>query len=376
MKINSNFDGGNIEVISIETASDIKLKLRKDIHADFSQWFYFHLMGVKNQPCTLHILNVNDSTFPTAWTGYQALASYDRKAWFRVPTNYDGEKLTITHTPQYDQIYYAYFVPYSYERYQDLISAAQMSPICQVQTLCLTTDDHELHLLTIGQPSPNKRSCWIIARQHPGETMAGWFGEGLIERLLDPKDELAKQLLEKAVFYILPNMNPDGSIRGNIRANGAGIDLNRQWPAPDPNTSPEVYCVKQKMEQTGVDFFLDVHGDEAVPYVYSLGRNLSPNYSKRIERLENFFKESYQAADPNFQYQECPQEELPSIEQLRILASAVVGEMYDCLSFTIEMPFQDNKYRPDTKSGWSDERSKQLGRALLQPLTQVIDQLR
>ena len=30
--------------------------------------------------------------------------------------------------------------------------------------------------------------------------------------------------------------------------------------------SPEVYLVKKRMAETGCDFFLDVHGDEAIPY--------------------------------------------------------------------------------------------------------------
>jgi len=48
MIINSNFEGGNIDIISAQKQDDIKLAIRKDIHANFSQRFYFHLLGDKN----------------------------------------------------------------------------------------------------------------------------------------------------------------------------------------------------------------------------------------------------------------------------------------------------------------------------------------
>ena len=29
-----------------------------------------------------------------------------------------------------------------------------------------------------GEAAPNRRQVWIVARQHPGESMAEWFMEG------------------------------------------------------------------------------------------------------------------------------------------------------------------------------------------------------
>jgi murein tripeptide amidase MpaA len=39
-----------------------------------------------------------------------------------------------------------------------------------------------MDLLTVGEPGPGKRSVWFIARQHPGETMAEYYMEGLLVR--------------------------------------------------------------------------------------------------------------------------------------------------------------------------------------------------
>ena len=73
-------------------------------------------------------------------------------------------------------------------------------------------------------------------------------------------------MLERAVIYLVPNMNPDGSRRGHLRTNAAGANLNREWAEPSTERSPEVLCVFNKMRETGLDFGLDVHGDEALPY--------------------------------------------------------------------------------------------------------------
>ena len=42
-----------------------------------------------------------------------------------------------------------------------------------------------------------------MARQHPGEAMAEYFMEGMLRALLDPYHGLSKELLKKAVFYVV-----------------------------------------------------------------------------------------------------------------------------------------------------------------------------
>ena len=63
---------------------------------------------------------------------------------------------------------------------------------------------------------------------------------GFLDRLLDSHSALARHALQKAVFYVVPNMNPDGSWRGHLRTNAAGANLNREWAKPSLETSPEV----------------------------------------------------------------------------------------------------------------------------------------
>ena len=113
-------------------------------------------------------------------------------------------------------------------------------------------EGRDLDLAIIGDPAA-QRKVWIIARQHPGETMAEWCAEGLIEALLDRANPFARRLLQQTAFYIVPNMNPDGAARGNLRTNAAGANLNREWSAPSLERSPEVYAVRQRIHETGIE---------------------------------------------------------------------------------------------------------------------------
>lgn len=49
----------------------------------------------------------------------------------------------------------------------------------------------------------------------------------------------------KAVFKIIPFLNPDGVINGHHRTGLSGVDLNRQWTEPDTTVSPTVYQLKE-----------------------------------------------------------------------------------------------------------------------------------
>jgi hypothetical protein len=146
-----------------------------------------------------------------------------------------------------------------------------------------------------------KRVLWVIARQHPGETMASWWMEGFVNRLLDEEDPVSKKLLRRAVVHVVPNMNPDGSARGHLRTNALGANLNREWANPRVDYSPEVFHVRNAMDDTGVDLMLDVHGDEAEPYCFIVGGEGTPGWDEERASTQRRFKEAYARACPDFQ---------------------------------------------------------------------------
>ena len=374
-KISSNFDAGTITVIDSADSQNIRLALRGDNAASFSQWFYFRLQGAAYQPCRIRIENAGQSSYPEGWEDYQATASYDRSNWFRVPTRYEDGVLTIEHTPLAGSVYYAYFEPYSHEQHLNLLGDAQGSGLCQIDDLGSTAQGRDINLLTIGHQAASDLKIWIIARQHPGESMAEWFAEGLLSRLLDHQDPTARALLDCATFYIVPNMNPDGAALGNQRTNATGADLNREWQNPSPERSPEVYAVRQKMHETGVDLFLDIHGEEALPYVFAAGCEGNPSYDARLAALEAAFKTALRQASPDFQDEHGYPKTAPGQANLAI-AKSYVGETFGCLSYTLEMPFKDNINLPDDDFGWNGQRSLRLGEAILSAILAVCPQLR
>ena len=374
IKITSNFDSGNIEVIAATSPTDIRLNIRQDNQSEFYQWFHFRLSTTERIEHRLRIENCGDSAYPKGWADYQAVASYDRETWFRVETHFDGQALEIRHHPEHNSIYFAYFAPYSYERHQDLLHEAQTSPLCELHELGETLDGRDMSLLVVGEPDDSKKKVWITARQHPGESMAEWFVEGLLERLLDEDDAVAKVLLQNAVLYIVPNMNPDGSVRGHLRTNAVGANLNREWQTPTMERSPEVFLVREKMLETGVDMFLDIHGDENLPYNFVAGSEGVPAFNDRIDKLQERFKAAWLMASPDFQTKYGYPIDSPGQANMT-LGTTWVSNQFECLGYTVEMPFKDNNDLPDELYGWSDVRAAQFGRDVLPAVLAVVKDL-
>ncbi|MCD9475357.1 M14-type cytosolic carboxypeptidase [Photobacterium phosphoreum] len=381
MKIFSNFESGSINVVKADSKDDIQLSIPNDNQSELHQWFHFRLESEAQQPHTIKLLDLANSAYPEGWNGYDVVASYDREEWFRVPSEFDGDTLTFTVIPENQSMYFAYFAPYSYDRHQDLLHLAQSHYNCRLETLGHTLDNRDVSLLVIGDEQATeseevpKKKIWVIARQHPGETMAEWFVEGLVQRLLDETDTVGRALLNKAVFYVVPNMNPDGSARGHLRLNAIGVNLNREWQTPSLENSPEVFYVREKMLATGVDMFLDIHGDEAIPFNFVAGSEGIPSYDARLENLENKFKQALLTVTPEFQDEHGYGKDKPGEANLTV-ASNWVGEQFKCLSYTVEMPFKDHNKHPDSLYGWSPERSVGFGHDTLAAVLAVTDDLR
>lgn len=371
ISVGSGFDGGNIEVLSCDGAT-IDLAIRRDAHSEFYQWFYFRLSGARDEACTVRITNCAGSSYPGGWPGCRAVISSDRQTWTRTDTSYADGILTIEVTPPTDSLWIAYFAPYSMERHHDLIARVGQAPGVTTRVLGQTIDGQDLDCVELGDGPLN---VWLYARQHSGETMAEWWVEGVLHRLIDPADPVARALWAKARFHILPNMNPDGSRRGHLRTNAAGVNLNREWAAPTLDRSPEVVYVLAAMDATGVDFAMDVHGDESLPHSFIAGFEGIPNIEDRQLLVLADYKAQLARISPDFQTKVGYPPSAPGRANLTMSTNQLASR-FGCLAMTLEMPFKDAAENPDALAGWSPERSKQLGRDCLAALLEVIDRLR
>ena len=372
ISIASDFDSGNIDVVSAQTPEDIQLTIRPDERARFSQWFYFRVDMDAPSPVSMTILKANETSYVGGWKGYRAVCSYDQETWFRVDTEYDGENLIIRHAPTQATFYCAYFAPYPTTRYDAFTDPHKSGGVFAHDVLGETLDGKPFDYFAIGDGPLN---LWVIARQHPGETMGSWWMEGFFDGLLDETSAASRSLQKNARIHIIPCMNLDGSRRGHLRTNAAGCDLNRAWRNTSKEMSPEVYLTRERMRETGVDFFLDVHGDEAIANNFLDSAKGIPSWDDRHERLFNRYSSLLLEETRDFQTKEGYPTPPPGKANLDI-ACNYVAETWDCLAMTLEMPFKDANVNPDAVYGWSPGRCAALARANLNVMAKIADLLR
>ncbi|KQU62092.1 hypothetical protein ASG67_02880 [Sphingomonas sp. Leaf339] len=375
LAINAAFDGGNIRVVSIDDAADgcrIDLEIVADHQSDFFQWFYFRIAGARiGQAITFRILNAGKSAYPFGWPGYKVRGSTDRLAWRMLDTDYADGVLEWTWTADRSLGWFAYFAPYTMEQHEALVARIAAMPGVRHRELGQSLDGRAIDYLSVGT---GPKQVWLYGRQHPGESMTEWWMEGALERLTDATDPVTAALLAKATFHVVPNMNPDGTRRGHLRTNAAGVNLNREWHAPSPERSPEVLCVRNAMDATGVDVAMDVHGDEAIPANFLAGYEGIPSWTDAHGEKFYDYGRRLAAHTPDFQTEKGYTKSSPGNANLS-MSTNQLAERFGAMSMTLEMPFKDHDPNADPKFGWSGERSKKLAHAMLETLAGMIDEL-
>eukprot|EP00985_Skeletonema_marinoi_P031543 scaffold37720_cov147-Skeletonema_marinoi.AAC.14 len=426
ISISDSYDSGNGEFVSFNIADGeedytdviVHVNIKPDPFTLLEQKSYFQSFSFRasinfNSPAIRGIFcdkksikvkyvvdNAHQASYADAWNGATVFATekstpYDAESWHRTSdTNYEKGVLSWTHVHDLDgessSAYFAYFPPYSYERHLGLIAQCAESEGARVFSLGQTVSGREIDCVKVGT---GPRKCWIIHRQHPGESMASFYAEGLLNTLLaldDKWDNVSEKARELFTFYIVPNINPDGSANGYLRTNAAGSNLNREWcPSPSPpaadgsstsemyeaptlHRSPEVYYLLKHMDETGCDAFLDIHGDEALPFNFLAGSQGMSVWGKRLESLHGAFLASYERANEDMQAKVSYDPEKPN-EGMKNICSNQIAERFDCFAATLEMPFKECWGRP---AGWGPERAGQLGASVLDALCYVQPYLR
>ncbi|WP_298289137.1 M14-type cytosolic carboxypeptidase [Novosphingobium sp.] len=372
IRINAAFDSGNIEVLSVSGTS-ATLSIRKDRDSDFFQWFHFRVDGAGGRELELKITGLAKSAYPGGWPAYRAAFSEDREFWGRAHTTYDPKEadgtLTIRHRPDAGTCWFAYFAPYSMERHHDLVAQVAAEPGVDYRCLGTSIEGQPIDCLEMGE---GDKHVWLYARQHPGETMAEWWMEGALEMLNDPANPHARRLRQLCRFHVVPNANPDGSCRGHLRTNAVGVNLNREWHEPTPERSPEVLAIRNAMDETGCHFAMDVHGDEAIPYVFIAGFEGIPSWTEALGESYTRYRQILERRTPDFQTKRGYPTAAPGRANLA-MSTNQVAHRFGCVAMTLEMPFKDNDDLPCSEQGWSPERSKLLAHDCLAALLEWLE---
>lgn len=367
--IDAGFDSGNIDVLGIDGAT-ARLAIRRDNASEFFQWFHFRVSAPAGEEAVLKLTGLNASAYPGGWPDYDACVSEDRAYWSRATSSFDkdedGGTLTVRYVPSGGVFWCAYFAPYSMERHHDVIAETAACEGVDYVRLGTTLDGQPIDCLEMGE---GETQVWLYARQHPGETQAEWWIEGALECLTDPADPVARALRKQCRIHVVPNCNPDGSRRGHLRTNAVGTNLNREWADPTPERSPEVLAIRNRMDQTGVDFAMDAHADEAIPAVFLAGFEGIPSWKE--EQGEGFYR--YQSIldrrTPDFQTK-LGYPKAPAGRANLTMSTNQLAERFGAVAMTLEMPYKDLADFPEPEQGWSPERCKLLGRECMAALAE------
>ena len=194
--------------------------------------------------------------------------------------------------------------------------------------------------------------------------------------------QMYSQLRQLATVRVVPNMNPDGSVRGHLRTNACGANLNREWAstgdyiAPSLERSPEVYHVLKKLDAVGCDCYVDVHGDEEIPANFFAGTQGIPNWTPRLHKLFTDFQAAYARASPDFQCVKGYEDDAPGEANLAICGDQI-AQRFDCLAVTLEQPYKDSTFdTPLPECGWTPQRALLLGRAMVDAMVDIGPSLR
>jgi murein tripeptide amidase MpaA len=371
ISISAAFDGGNIRPVRLD-GDDVDLEIVRDRYSGFYQWFYFRLAGARGRMTRLRIVNAGGAAFPAGWQDYKVRASTDLATWRMIPTRYAEGVLAFDWTGDSELAWFAYFAPYTMERHDALVARIASRPGVRHRELGRSLDGQPIDGLVIGQGA---KQVWLYARQHPGEPMAEWWMEGALEWLTRPVPDAAlTALLARATLHIVPNMNPDGTRRGHLRTNAAGVNLNREWHAPSLERSPEVLSVRDAMIASGVAFAMDIHGDEAIPANFLVGFEGVPSFTEARGAMFEAFRDRLAARTADFQTAR-GYGRTPAGKANLSISTNQVAERFGALAMTLEMPFKDCETNPDAAHGWSPGRAKALGAACMETLAESIESL-
>ncbi|KAJ3082693.1 Cytosolic carboxypeptidase 2 [Rhizoclosmatium hyalinum] len=263
----SRFECGNLGKAIRRGPTQYELHCRNDVNtAGHTQWYFFQVKGLitRNEATYEDIVYrfdiVNMSKPKTLYTqGLRPLMYSEKRAetdgigWFRC-----GNDIQYHETPAYlftndeppsdpqqpplppkytlsftfkaihqsDTVYFAHCYPYSYTTLQTDLQSMKTdplrAPLFRHSILAKSVAGNNIDLLTITKPVTcpedlvSRKGVILSARVHPGETNASWMMRGLLLWLTGASCE-AEEVRRRFVVKVVPMINPDGVIVGNVR---------------------------------------------------------------------------------------------------------------------------------------------------------------
>lgn len=314
-RVSTNFEAGNAGRVEVVSDTHIRVAVNGEVDQDKRNrqpsWFYFRLDGVAGRELTIELdqLHGEYNYRPHKGTGLRNMRpvySYDNQTWTHFETSeFDPEaaSIKVRIKPQRDPIWIARQPPYTTAHLNRLLAEIGGSKYLRREIIGKTVQGRAILLLTVtnpGVPDKSKKVIWLMARQHAWESGTSWVCEGAL-RFLVSTDPRAARIRDEYIFKVFPMADPDGVVRGGVRFNAYGYDLNRNWDTAEPKHMPEIVAQRQTMLDwldTGgrMDVFFSLHNTESADFIsgpLTAGgpsvRDLAMRISKLLDAETTFY---------------------------------------------------------------------------------------
>ncbi len=300
IKFSADFESGSMEkaeLVKQETINGTET-LTYDFYSRFdpanparptlapsARWYYFKMSGVKGKEVILNVKN-SDARRP--------YYSYDNLNWTRFSATESPDEKTIIKKYEQDEVYIAYYIPYTYSRLLGRIQDWVKNEWVDLGSIGESEHGRNMPLLTITNKNgkENKKVVYIHGRVHTSETPGTWHLERMIDQLVSDTP-YASALRENTVYYILPFTNPDGVVEGMSRSNANGVNMEVNWDDPEEVTTKEVKNMRAFLQgllaKGNVDVFLNMHSQsmhQATYWVHT-AETSSDKFYKNLMLLAN-----------------------------------------------------------------------------------------
>jgi len=153
--------------------------------------------------------------------------------------------------------------PRSYDQVLTYLEGLQGTGRVKLIRLANSPQGRPVPMLVVAAPEPTPsgvKTLFLIARQHGDEPSGTTAALALAEHFAVSQGVFEREILKRLTFVIVPVANPDG-MAANRRANGKGVDLNRDWVAL---SQPETRAIAEVVGAWRPDAILDLHELPAV----------------------------------------------------------------------------------------------------------------
>lgn len=314
-RIDTKFEAGNAGRMEIVSPNHIRVAVNGEVDQDKRNrqptWFYFRLDGAAGREVTIELdhLDGEYNYRPHKGAGFRntiPVYSYDNQTWTHFETSEfdpDVPSLKVRIKPPKDPVWIAWQPPYTTAHLNKLLAEIGRSKFLRREVVGKSVQGRPLLLLTITNPSvpdKNKKVIWLMARQHAWESGTSWVCEGAL-RFLVSTNPRAARIRDEYIFKVFPIADPDGVVRGGVRYNVYGYDLNRNWDTAEPKHMPEIFAMRKAMldwlDAGGrMDVFFSLHNTSSADYIsgpLTAGgpavRDLAMRISKLLDTETTFY---------------------------------------------------------------------------------------